>query len=289
MSSFYTAINNNAEATKWFSLLNDIEKTSLIQIFDKVIDAIKSYNEIFFGFELYITGSSLNLITREYNDIDLMIIMPVEEVKKTKSRMLENLYKSFLNKNLESIQKLKLDPRIKLLGLIETVNSILDHYRYFQEVSTSNNDVLLQRLGSTSELTRILRDPESELAAIKVRVEGILEAEKNILINDSDGVFGYQFGPFVEELLKDLSAKLSQLLGSDGQPLVHFEWHKSFSEGYGKVAGENNVHVYPKTSVPPVHIFITTAIDFKKAMEKKESFMLEYYSDSERMKPIKLV
>jgi hypothetical protein len=38
----------------------------------------------------------------------------------------------------------------------------------------------------------------------------------------------------------------------------------------------------------PVHVFLTTGVDPKKAMEKKESFMLEYYSEQERMQPIRL-
>ena len=47
-------------------------------------------------------------------------------------------------------------------------------------------------------------------------------------------------------------------------------------------------YIYSKFDCPPSHIFVTTGVDLKKAMEKKESFMLAYYTEQERMKPIKI-
>ena len=88
-----------------------------------------------------------------------------------------------------------------------------------------------------------------------------------------------------------MTPKFMVLAGTsqNDRSLYNIQWHKSFSEGYGRTAGENNFHIYPLGQCAPVHVFLTMCVDNKKAMEKKESFMLEYYSADERMKPIRLL
>jgi len=71
-------------------------------------------------------------------------------------------------------------------------------------------------------------------------------------------------------------------------PRYAVHWHKSFSEGYDKTAGDNNCHVLT-AGATPVHLFLTTELDPKKAREKKESFMLEYYTEKERLEPVRLL
>lgn len=176
---------------------------------------------------------------------------------------------------------------IKLLGIMDLLKFIIDSLTYCREIQTQNRDALLLRLNSTNEVNRTLMDPQNELNAINVRVQGNIEEEKHILPLDYDSAQGYQFGHIVEEFLKHVESKLNPLT-KDGQSYYRIQWSKSFSEGYGKIAGENHCHFFPHTQYPPVHLFITTAVDEKKAMEKKDTFMLAYYSAEERMMPIKL-
>lgn len=271
-------------------MLNDSERRLLAPIFDQVLNTTNSYNEIFQGFEIYITGSSLNLLNRDHNDVDIMVVIPIDMISSAKRKILSNLWQNFKDNEIGAIQQLVESSKIKLLGLNELIDSIIDSLEYIKVITTQDSEALLQRLGSTNEVTRINMDPDGELTAIRMRIEGAFESEKNNPILDSDGTAGYQLGTLVEEFLKsvanDLSAKYRT---QDGQPYYRVQWHKSFTEGYGKIAGENNCHIYPSAHCVPVHLFLTTGVDNKKAMEKKESFTLEYYSDDERMKSIRLL
>jgi hypothetical protein len=174
-----------------------------------------------------------------------------------------------------------------MLGVDELLQSIIDSLTYYKEIQIQDKDALLVRLNSTTEVNRILMDPQNELNGIRVRVQGMIEEEKGVQPLDHDSAQGYQFGHIVEEILKQIESKLRPLT-KDGQPYYLIQWSKSFSEGYGKIAGENHCYFFPHTHCPPVHLFVTTGVDEKKSMEKKESFMLAYYSDTERMKPVKL-
>jgi len=268
-------------------MLNDIERRVLVPIFDQILSTVDFYNNQFPGFEVYITGSSLNLIQHSYNDIDLMVVVPEVELKKIKLKMLSDIKEMFKSRDLESIQNLFNDPKTNLFGMGEVLNSVLDSLHYLSDIATRNEEALMRRLESSSEMTRLLVDPEREITTIQFRLEGLLESEKANVPLESDGTHGFQFGILVEAFLKSVASNLTRP-GPDGQAQFYLKWYKSFTEGYGKVAGENNCHIYPRIQCTPVHLFLTNGVDNKKAMEKKDSFMLEYYSAHERMLPIKL-
>ena len=269
-------------------MLNNYERQTIVPIFDQVLTTILQYNTLIQGFELYITGSSLNLVERSYKDIDLMVVIPLSELKNSKLTILTTLWEGFRDNNQKLIQELQNDKRVKMFGLSELYMSLSDSMKYAQEITNSDQEALINRLGSTNEVTRLLMDPERELTAIKVRLEGMLEAEKQVAPIEGDGSQGYQFGSLVEVFLKGVTSGLCKP-AQDGQPMFQIEWCKSFSEGYGRIAGENNCYIYSRFQSAPVHLFLTTGVDHKKAMEKKESFMLEYYSEGERLRPIKLI
>lgn len=268
-------------------MLSDIERRALVPIFEQVLSTVDFYNNLFPGFEVYLTGSSLNLIQRSYNDIDLMVVVPELELKRIKLKLLSDVKEMFKARDLESIQNQINDPKTNLFGMREVINSLIDTLHYLSDIATRNEEALMRRLDSSSEMARLLVDPEREIEAIRVRVEGLLESEKANVPLESDGTHGYQFGILVEAFLKSVASNLTRP-GPDGQTRFYLKWYKSFTEGYGKVAGENNCHIYPRIQCTPVHLFLTSGVDNKKAMEKKESFMLEYYSAQERMLPIKL-
>jgi len=278
---------NNQPANTWYNMLNETEKAVFKPILEQVTSTTKQYNQLFPGFEIYITGSSLNLSERTYNDIDIMVVIPEDELKKSKRNVLSNLWEEYKHNAFDELKNQLKNPMIQMMRLNDLVNSLLVSLKYSQEIHDSNKEALVARLGSESDVHRLLMDPDSELEAIKVRLEVILESEKPRLLLEADGSHGYMFGPIVEVFLKTVTDRISKLT-SGNQSIYQIQWHKSFSEGYGKVAGENNCHVFSKFDCPPAHIFVTTGVDLKKAMEKKESFMLEYYTDQERMKPIKL-
>ena len=280
-------LTNDPSANKWYNMLNETEKAVFKPILEQVASTTQQFNQLFPGFEIYITGSSLNLLERTYNDIDIMVVISEDELKKSKRNILSNLWEEFKDKAFDKLRNQLENPKIQMLGLKELVNSLMDSLVYLQEIRDSKKALLVARLGSESEVHRLLMDPEREFEAITVRMEGLLESEKPRLPLEADGSHGYMLGPIVEEFLNTVTDRISKLI-SGGQPTYRIQWHKSFSEGYGKVAGENNCHVYSKFNCPPVHIFVTTGVDQKKAMEKKESFMLDYYSEQERMRPIKL-
>ena len=278
----------NPSAATWFNMLSDAERQLLGPIFNQVLTTTEQYNSLIDGFQLYITGSSLNNFERSYNDIDLMVVLPSERINKIKSEILTGLRNNFQNKNMVALHERLKDPKLKLFGLTELTDSVINSLIYSIEITSQDTEALLRRLGSSSELNRIVMDPERELSAIKMRLDGELAAEKNNPTVEPDGTVGYQFGPMVEAFLNDVINGLDHFTSSQGMPGFNIQWNKSFPEGYGKVAGENNCHISSNVQCTPVHLFLTTGLDLKKAMEKKESFMLEYYSDQERMRPIKL-
>lgn len=268
-------------------MLNEIDRIGITPIIQQVINTTKFYNEVFPGFNIYITGSSLNLVERSYNDIDLMVTIPVQQISIIKNELLIQINQLIKNNDLINIDQMKENNNIKLLGLVGFLNSISDSINYRNTILQGDKDELLRRLGSTNEVSRVLMDPTQELEAIKMRLQGNLDGEKAEQPLESDGTSGYQFGMIVERFLKNSTYSLENLSKTSNLKFS-FQWNKSFSEGYGKVAGENNCHIYPSNQGVPVHVFLTTAVDNKKAMEKKESFMLEYYSENERMWPIKI-
>jgi len=216
-----------------------------------------------------------------------MVVIPNKEIKKIRAEILTSIWEMFKNRERNRLQELQNDPRVKNLDLSELLSLAIDSLVFSSEIDNQNKDALLSRLGSMNEITRLIMDPERELSAIKVRFEGMLDAEKNKSPIGADGTHGYEYGYLVEEFLKNIAVGLGAA-ALDDQPRFFFQWSKSFSEGYGKTAGENNCHIYPRTQCTPVHLFLTTGVDQKKAIEKKDSFMLEYYSEHERMPPIKL-
>lgn len=274
-------------AAKWYQMLKPMEQQAIATIINQTMAITESYNNLFPGFELYVTGSSLNLLERNYNDIDLMVILPHDELVKGKSEVLQTLWEYFKNKDLSSLREASNLPKIKIFHFDELVNSIIDSVEFSMEILNSNHDALLHRLGSNNEVTRLLIDPETELEAQKVRTEGLITEEKAVIPSEPDGTQGYQFGLLVEGFLKAVAEPLAKP-SATGQSTVQVQWHKSFPEGYGKVAGENNCYIYSSPQCLPVHLFLTTGLDQKKAMEKKDSFMLEYYTPQERLQPIKL-
>jgi hypothetical protein len=277
----------NQLAAKWYQLLSVIEQQAITPIINQILATTERFNKIFQGYQVYITGSSLNLLEKKYNDFDLMVVIPQDILITGKKSLLTTLGESFRNKDISSLRKATITLKVRLFGLQELLDSIIDSIENSTEISNSDQEALLRRLGSANEVTRLLMDPGVELTAIKVRTEGLIEAEKQVLPVELDGTQGYQFGPLVEVFLEHVTADLIKP-ASDGQPLYQVQFQKSFPEGYGKVAGENNCYIYPKVQCPPVHLFLTTGVDQKKAMEKKDSFMLEYFTEQERMQPIRI-
>jgi hypothetical protein len=280
-------ISKNQQANKWFAMLKDLEKNSVTIILDEVLKITDKYNNIIPGFEIYLTGSTLNLIERSYNDIDLMVVIPADTLKSVKREILAELWKLFRGMDINSLTEIENHKKTQLLGLEETLGQLKDFLNTYIAINNSSQEYLLHHYGSSNVVNRILMDPEPELEAVKMRVEGMIEEEKNRPTLESDGTAGYQFGPLVERFLKDVTKGLSTTQINQ-QLKFNIQWQKSFSEGYGKIAGENNCYIYPNIQSVPVHLFLTTGVDHKKAMEKKESFMIEFYSAEERMGPIKL-
>jgi hypothetical protein len=268
-------------------MLTEPEQQAITSIINQTLISTEYFNNMFSGFEIYITGSSLNLVSRTHNDIDLMIVVPAEQIRKSKLELMTSIWNLFKNNDLETLAAQKNSPQIRILGLTDLLNSLIDFINYIRDISSKDSDALYQRLQSTSEINRLLMDPEAELAATRIRAEGLSEEEKNVLPLDSDGAVGYQFGKLVEEFLNHVVSNLTTPEHAEGTAFS-VKWSKSFSEGYGKIAGENNCYIFSTTHHLPVHIFLTTGVDHKKAMEKKESFMLEYYTEQERMQPIRI-
>jgi hypothetical protein len=269
-------------------MLNATEQRWLVPVINQVLTTADQYNKLINGFMVYVTGSSLNFVERVYNDIDLMVVIPNEGINNIRSGILADLRKNFQDKNLNGLQEQAEDPKFKIFGFTNLFESVMDSLKYSIEINNNDTEALLHRLGSTTELNRIILDPKSELLAINMRLDGELEAEKHKLTVEPDGTAGYQFGPLVEAFLKDLKSGLDHKVDPQGKPLFYFQLNKSFPEGYGKVAGENNCYISPAVPCAPLHVFLTTGVELKKAMEKKDSFMLEYYSEQERMQPIRL-
>jgi hypothetical protein len=187
----------------------------------------------------------------------------------------------------DSLIQIENNKKTQILSLKELLGQLKDFMNLYIAIQNRSQEYLQQHYGSSNEVHRILIDPEPEIEAIKMRVEGLIEEEKNRPTIESDGTAGYQFGPLVERFLKEV---VSGLTSTDQNQQLKFniQWQKSFSEGYGKIAGENNCYIYPNIQSVPVHLFLTTGVDQKKAMEKKESFMIEYYTAEERMEPIRI-
>jgi hypothetical protein len=287
LTTLNEAITQNPEVDKWFNMLQESERSAISRIINHILGKLDHYNNLIPGFEAYITGSSLNLQQRSYNDIDVMVVLPKENLEKLKLKILSDLKEFAKNQDLMSIQTLQKDPTPRFLGLEDLFDSILDSLLYSQEIASKNKDALVARLGSTGDVNRILLDPEGELSAIKVQIEGIIDAEKPILPTEIDETAGFQFGPIVEKFLKDVVDSLI-VTDESGSEKYKIQWYKSFLEGYGKVAGENNCYIQPPSESAPVHLFLSIGVDQEKAMQKKESFMLEYYTDQERMQPVKI-
>jgi hypothetical protein len=172
------------------------------------------------------------------------------------------------------------------IGLTKIVSVVKDLLRYDQEIQRADEAAIFKRTGLQSEVARVLRDSSQERRSVYLQVEGTIVAESNARASDSDGTSGYQFGTLVEGFLKSVSSGLAST--TTGQAF-QVEWRKSFSEGYDKTAGENNCYIYIPQRTSPVHLFLTTGVDAKKAMEKKESFMLEYYTPNERTAPVRIL
>jgi len=268
-------------------MLNGVDRTGITPIIQQVLNTTKFYNEVFPGFTIYITGSSLNLIDRSYNDIDLMVIIPEQQISVSKSELLKHIGDLIRNNDSNNIEQMKNNNKVKLLGLMDLLGSIIDSISYRKAILQGNSQELLRRLGSNNEVIKVTRDPEQELEVIKMRMQGSIDSEKAEQTMEADGTSGYQLGMMIEEFLRNVATGLENMSRTSTLKFG-YQWNKSFSEGYGKVAGENNCHIYPSNQGVPVHVFLTTGLDNKKAMEKKESFMLEYYSENERMWPIKI-
>lgn len=110
---------------------------------------------------------------------------------------INHLWELFKNKDLKGLSEQLKETKIKILGLKELLDSLIDSLIFVSEITNKNETALQRRLGSTSEVTRLLPEPESELTALKVRVEGMLEAEKNNTPFDADGTSGFEYGSFV--------------------------------------------------------------------------------------------
>jgi hypothetical protein len=296
---FRDVVAGNQYATYWFNnLLSDIEKSAHPQMIDQVFASVQYYNTLFPGFTVWITGSSLNIVDKSHNDVDLMVVVPGDVIKKVKQDSLTQMWSWYKEGNIDSIRGLASDPRTKMLGLEELLGIVTESLEFTLEIRAQNRPALETRIGSPTEVNRILMDAQQELEAARVKVDGLIDQEKYTLPTDADRTQGYQFGPLVIEFLKHVEAGL----GGNYQ----VEWQKSFSEGYDAGAGANNCYiwalpnahtdsigndagkVYAGQECPPIHLFLTTEVNQQKAMEKKESFMLEYYTPQERMQPIKL-
>jgi hypothetical protein len=249
MPTLLQIISKNQQANKWFAMLKYLEKNSVTIILDEVLKITEQYNNIIQGFEVYITGSTLNLMDRSYNDIDLMVVIPHDNLITIKRKLLTELWNLFRDNDINSLTQFENHIKTKLFDLGETLGQLKDFLNTKIAINNRSQEYLLHHYGSSNVVNRIL--------------------------------------PLVERFLFEVATDLT---AADQNQLLKFnvQWQKSFSEGYGKIAGENNCYIYPNVQSVPVHLFLTTGVDHKKAMEKKESFMIEYYTAEERMKPIKL-
>ena len=287
--NFQQILGGNEQAAYWFNMLTDVEKRALPSVFDTVFATTDYYNRLFPGFTVWLTGSSLNLAERYYNDIDLMVVIPAEDIRKAKSEMLGRFWGLYKEQNITALMELAKDPRTRVLGLSELLATVTDSLRYSLEIRNQNRPALEKRANSPNEVNRVLMDAAQELEATKVKVDGQINMEKNVAPADADGTQGYQFGPLVVSFLSNVDAASKKLV-HDGNSIFTVDWRKSFSEGYEAGAGDNNCYIYnPNADAAPVHLFLTTKVDPQKAMEKKESFMLEYLTPQERMQPIRLI
>lgn len=287
MPSFRDVFNSSPDVQRWFSLLHPNDRGSIAPVIDTVFGVCQSYSQHFGPFAIYITGSSLNLLEPGYNDIDLMVVIPAQGISKAKQGMLDSLWRDIRANERPQVQTLMSDPRSQVLGLCPLLDRSLQVLSYCRDVASGNRDALLVQTNSPQEVERIMREPSQEIKGAKLVLEGAIEAERPAKPVDLDGTQGYLFGPVVESFLKDATNELAKLATPQG-PRYSVQWHKSFSEGYDKTAGENNCHILSQ-NITPVHLFLTYELDPKKAKEKKESFLLEYYTESERMQPVKIL
>jgi hypothetical protein len=280
---------NNKQAAYWFNMLSAVEKRGLSPILDQVFSTTDYYNGLFPGFSVWVTGSSLNLVDRYHNDVDIMVVVPGESIRKAKQMKLSQLWGLYKQMNDETIRAQVMDPIIIALGLGELMASIVDSLDYSEEIMSKDEAALGRRTNSPQEVNRILMDAQMEIQATRVKVDGMIDLEKNAHPTDDDQTHGYQYGPLVISFLKHVEKGLSKLRKM-GQSQFTFDWQKSFSEGYEAGAGNNNAYIYSQErQAAPVHLFLTTKVDSQKAMEKKESFMLEYYTPQERLQPVRLI
>ncbi len=279
---------SNPATKQWYSRLSDLEKQKLTPIIDKVLAATIKYNTIFPGHGVWVVGSSLNIQDREYNDIDVMVTIPEEALLNFKKDTLKTTWDLFLDGSISGLTKLGQDPKVKLIGLDGLIAQSIESVEFLVEVNNKDREALEARTGSFNAASNILLDPSLEMKAIKERLQGQLTTERNVTPVDDDGSQGYKFGSYVDAFMMDLGTSLN-IQDKTGKHMFFINWYKSFSEGYGRTAGNNNCHIYPNVQCKPVHVFLTTAMDLKKANEKKDSFMLELYTEAERMKPVQLL
>jgi len=283
-------ISTNQQAAYWFNLLPDLEKRMLSPVLNQVLATTQYYNGIFPGFTVWITGSSLNLVERSHNDIDVMVVVPVEVIRKAKQETLSSMWRLYKEQDISTLMELGKDPRTTALGITEVLGMATDSLRYSMEIRGKNTEALSKRVTSPQEVNRILLDAPQELEAARVKVDGMIEMEKNEAPTEADGTQGYQFGPLVLAFLRHVETGVARVKNQEGQPVLTVDWRKSFSEGYEAGAGDNNCYLYnSNVQAAPVHLFLVTEVNSQKAMEKKESFMLEYYTPQERLAPVRLV
>lgn len=287
MPSFRDVFSSSPDVQRWFSLLSPNDRASIGPVIDTVFGVCQRYSQHFDPFAVYITGSSLNLLEPGYNDIDLMMVIPAQGISKAKQGFLDALWRAIRANERAQVVALMSDPRATVLGLMPLLDRALQVLSYCRDVASGNRDALLVQTNSPQEVERIMREPTQEIKGTKLGLEGAIEAERPARPVDRDGTQGYLFGPVVESFLKDATNELAHFVTPQG-PRYSIQWHKSFSEGYDKTAGENNCHILSQNTAP-VHLFLTYELDHKKAKEKKESFMLEYYTESERMQPVKIL
>lgn len=238
--------------------------------------------------EIFVIGSSLNTQDRSFNDVDIMVTLDPKSIHAIKSDFLHAIWTAFQSRTSNDLPKYQNDTRISMLGLTQILKEAINAREFVEEILARDKEALMARTNSLSEVNRIDSEPATEIKSISTTLSGLMSQEGNTKPVDADGTQGYQFGPLVETFLAQVAGGLDQK-DHHGTPLFGFHWNKSFSEGYDKTASENNLYIYTTYRCSPIHLWMATEMVQKKHYEKKESFMLEYYTEAERLPAVRLM
>ena len=154
MTNLNELIISNDAVKQWFNKLKNSEKHTCPQIIDQVIRVAEKYNSFFNGFGIFITGSSLNLINRQYNDIDLMVVIPETVIKTYKNDSLKVIWENFKVRDIDANNNLLQDIKVQLIDLLELVKQTNQFLYYYLAIQNSDREYLQQQLSSINEVNK---------------------------------------------------------------------------------------------------------------------------------------